>query len=194
MTDLPTQPTAEEQQYSTNQLTSPGGVLQYPRTIPLDLSVKNAQRLTSGMINFVYRLHLNEAIGEEQKQKTAILKYSAPFVAGKAHVSVSPHRHIFEARALKEILWKLFHYPPSVVPGDSRVLSVSLPSVYFEDETNRITIMQDCRLGAVEHPEKEENPFRFFCERASTFETKSHTARAVGSALGSFLAQVHAWG
>src|SRR5579862_6531656 len=193
MSNSPAEPVAE---VCTNQLTEPAAVLHYLQSIPLALRVINVQRLQGGMINFVYRLVLDQAIGDT-KQKTAILKYSAPYVAKDPSTSISPNRQIFEARAFKDIPWRQFHYSSTLLEKDASLCSgVSLPEVYFEDPTHHVIIMQDCSTEAEEdwHPEKAANSFRFFCEHFAKSEIKYQTARTIGSMLGSFLAQLHDWG
>jgi hypothetical protein len=193
MSNSTTEPVTE---VCTIQLTEPEAVLHYLQSVPLALRVLNVQRLPGGMINFVYRLVLDQAIGDT-KQNTAILKYSAPYVAADPSTSISPNRQIFEARAFKEIPWKRFYYSSSTLLEDASLYcKVTLPELYFEDPTHHVVIMQDCSTEAEKdwHPEKAANPFRFFCEHLAKSEIKYQTARTIGSMLGSFLAQLHDWG
>jgi hypothetical protein len=179
----------------TVQLTDPAAVIQYLQSNPLALRVIDVQRLHGGIVNFVYRLILDHTIGNAQ-QKTAILKYAAPYVAEDPSVSFSPDRQIYEVRALQNIPWKQFRdsSPPEI--HGSLCKGVILPEVYFENLSDHVIIMQDCNteIGENWNPEKAADSFRFFSEQVSKSESKYQTARAIGSMLGRFLAQLHDWG
>ncbi|KAI9764935.1 MAG: hypothetical protein M1840_007960 [Geoglossum simile] len=189
MTSSPAETVAE---VCTAQLTEPAAVLDYLKKRS-PLRVVDVQRIHGGMINFVYRLVLDQAIGETQ-QKTAILKYSAPYVASDPTTKFSVDRQIFEVRALKDIPWKQFRSSDTLL--DSLCSGVTLPKVYFDDPTHHIIIMQDCMAEAEEswHPEQATNSFQVFCEQFTKSEIKYQTARTIGSMLGTFFAQLHDWG
>jgi hypothetical protein len=188
---------------SDSWLTVPAKVVRYMQRTGFPLHVNHVQRLKGGMINFVYRLFLKPddtgGIDSITHYKSAILKFSAPFVAHDPSIQVPHDRQVFEARAFTNIPWQHFDYSRLVAEHRDAALlcsGVSLPKVYFEDAANHVVIMEDCDMEADgdPHPEKAANPFRFFCEHVTTSAEKYQTARFIGSALGSFLAQTHIWG
>jgi hypothetical protein len=185
-----TKPVAEAHK---TELTESATVLDYVQKIPL--RAIGVQQLHTGMINFVYRLVLDQVIGETQ-QKTAILKYSAPYLASNPSQSFSPDRQIFETRALKCIPWKQFYYPSTLIDKEASLCSgVTLPEVYYDDPIHHVIVMQDCMTEPEEdwHPQATDS-FRFFCDKIFESELKYRIARTIGSMLGSFTAQLHGWG
>lgn len=179
---------------SAHQLTELVGVLEYLKNSPV--RTLEVQPIRTGAVNFVYRLFLSRPLGQTQ-QNTAILKYSAPYVASAPNVLFSSDRQVFEARALTCIPWRRFGY--HAVPMDkpaSACSGVSLPEVYLEDRENHLTILEDCTpmTGENEGWGQKLPSFRGFCEHAAKSETKYQTARVIGCMLGTFLAQLHAWG
>jgi hypothetical protein len=176
MSDLSTKPVAQP-------LTEPEQVLEYLKTSPI--RTVEVKRIQTGLVNFVYRLFLSQPLGKVQ-QMTAILKYSAPYIASEPQVLFSSDRQIFEARALNHIPWRQFRYQ------GMPLAEVTLPEVYLEDRENHISVIQDCTPRTEKY--QEEYSFRIFGEHVAESETKYQTARVIGCMLGTFLAQLHAWG
>jgi hypothetical protein len=174
-------------------LVEPIAVMEYARGIPL--RVIDVQKLTGGMINFVYRLFLDQD-AEEMQQKTAILKYSTAYTSSDPTIKLSAERQIFETRALKYIPWREFSYPSTLLDNQGSLCSsVTLPEVYFDDPKNNIIIMQDmAEVRGNWQSEQAVDSFQVFCEQFTRSEKKSHTAQAIGSMLGAFFAQLHDWG
>lgn len=148
----------------------------------------------------------DEQHGEKEQQqqpetelKTAILKYATTTAWGDPSIKLSVDRQVYETRALREIPWRAWRGvedPPNPNGEREGVLCsrVMLPEVYFEDLGNHVFVMQDvgdCQAEA----EGGGNSFQGFCEKVwEDSERKVRMARAIGSMLGAFFAQLHEWG
>ncbi|MCJ1333280.1 hypothetical protein MMC10_009974 [Thelotrema lepadinum] len=175
-------------------LTEPTAVIEYTKTTPLG-RVVDVRKQTGGSINFVYRLFLDQYI-EKTQQKTAILKYSAPYASSDQAFKLYVERQIFETRALKYIPWKVFSYPSTLLDIEGNLCSrVTLPELYFDDPGDNVIIMQDmAEVDETWRPERTGDSLQAFCEQFNKAEKKNQTSRAVGSMLGAFFAQLHDWG
>jgi hypothetical protein len=179
------------------RLVEPIAVMEYPKGIPLH--VVDVRKLTSGMINFVYRLFLDRDIEESQQksqQKTAILKNSAAYIASDPTIKFSVERQIFETRALKHVPWREFSYLSTLLDNEGSFCSTAtLSEVHFDDHKNNVIIMQDVAEVEGNWPlEQAEDSFQVFYEQFTKSERKSQTAQAIGSMLGTFFAQLNGWG
>ena len=178
-------------------LIDPTTVMEYANAKDIPLPVIDVRRLTRGMINYVYRLFLDRGVNQK-KPKTAILKYAAASAWRDPSIKLSVERQIFETRALKYIPCRGFSYPTTLLQNEGSLCStVVLPKVYFEDPKNNVIIMQDMVEDEENwQPESEQalDSFQFFCEHFNNSEHKIRTARAIGSMLGAFFAQLHGWG
>ena len=78
--------------------------------------------------------------------KTAILKFAMPYTSSDPTFELSVERLVYEARALRDIPWKEFKYPTSVV-GDllrgSQCSLVAMLEVCFDDSERNVVVMQD---------------------------------------------------
>lgn len=128
-------------------------------------SCSNVTALTGGYGNYTFRLHLaNPYMG----QKTLVLKH------GKAWLPADKlDRQTYDAEALRRVR--------TILPADSLVTT---PNVYLFDTTSHVIIMEDCGADAV--PLKE-----LFLQDGALSVGIAHK---IGTALGTFLAQVHTWG
>ncbi|KAF2793956.1 hypothetical protein K505DRAFT_243165, partial [Melanomma pulvis-pyrius CBS 109.77] len=129
---------------------------------------------------------------------TAILKYSAPYMAGVPLVPFSPERSVFEARALTHIPWQTFQYTSVLEKyAAGACQGVDLPKLYSHDPRNHILVIEDCTPERRKHESSRghsTNMIRQLLNDVAESEKKHATVSSIGGMLGAFLAQLQSWG
>ncbi|KAH8099285.1 kinase-like domain-containing protein [Cristinia sonorae] len=147
-------------------LTLPEGVLTFLEGTPF--SSDNVVKLTGGLGNYVFRLHLKTPYHEHT---TLVLKHGKPHLPGDETFTFDLERQAFEVGVLKRIReW---------LPDDSLV---TVPAIHHFDEVANIIIMDDCGGVGTLKQLMIDNPPPLVM------------AQQIGEALGKWLACLHSWG
>ncbi|KAI5122357.1 hypothetical protein M0805_004115 [Coniferiporia weirii] len=146
-------------------LSEPADVLTYLANTPF--ASTRAETLSGGNANFVFRLHLT--VPFEGRDATLVLKHAKPWLAMDRNLELAIERQEYEAMALRRI--------GASLPADA---IVTVPVLHFHDQAAHVLIMEDCGTQA-----------RTLKELLRDAALGMHAARALGGALGRFLAAVH---
>ncbi|THH05169.1 hypothetical protein EW145_g4991 [Phellinidium pouzarii] len=152
------------------ELSDPNDVLTYLADTPF--ASTRAESLTGGNANFVFRLHL--AVPFEGRDQTLVLKHAKPWIPMDKTIKFAVERQEFEAMALRHVR--------AFLPADALV---TVPALHHYDSKRHVLIMEDC--GPHGRTLKE-------ILRDADVPLSPHAARALGTALGRFLAVVHTQG
>jgi len=163
----------------------------------------NVRQIALGTTNFAFRLFYPDGINE-RNERTAILKYSAPYVAGEPHVRFAAERQHHEVAAMTQIPWQDFagrgcprREQKQCAGPEPGFPQVKIPRIYWHDPSKHVIIMEDCipqRLPPGEIWDQTIHSARRFLECTPPTSVKYRTAEMIGTMLGSFLAEMHAWG
>lgn len=179
---------------STTQLEVASAVTKWLDGTPFE--ARDVRRIHVGTTNYAYRVFLRNPL-DEGRVWTAVLKYSAPYTAGEPRAAFSPKRQAFEARALTHIPWWEFKYNTEHDPASQPEHPiVKLPSLYLQDPDHSVNIIEDCTPRPEEREiwDQSTHSFRTILEDLPESSAKHELARLLGDNLGTFLAQLHAWG
>lgn len=151
-------------------LTTPSDVLAYLNHLP-SFQATQATPITGGTANFVYRIALSTPY--RGLHTTVILKHAESYAASIPSLPLATSRFAFENFALD-----IIRHQTSLVSDESLI---RVPEVYHYDSDYHVMILQD----AGDLP-----TLKSFIASQSD----SALATQIGSALGRFIAQLHAWG
>lgn len=136
---------------------------------PTVFASSGAEALTGGFGNYVFRIRLRQPYEDRQ---TLVVKHGKPYIPGRRTFAFSLDRQKFDVAAMRDVRQAL--------PVESLVTT---PKVHLHDEIANVIIMDDCGADAV-----------ILKDIVLAGGLSVSTAHAIGSALGEFLARLHAWG
>ncbi|KAI9570381.1 kinase-like domain-containing protein [Boletus coccyginus] len=134
-------------------------------------AARTVEKLSGGLGNFTYRIHLHRAFAGRQ---TLVLKYAPPYIAGSAgRFPIDQKRQLVEVQALR-------------LAGQLSTANVptfiTVPAVHLFDEERHIIIMDD---AGEDCPTLKELLVEESLPKA--------VAEQIGAALGEFIVGVHTW-
>ncbi|KAN0100432.1 Protein kinase-like domain containing protein, partial [Tylopilus felleus] len=145
------------------------GIQAYLQDSP-QFAAHTVEKLSGGMGNFTYRIHLQRAFAGRQ---TLVLKYTPPYVAASGDTfPLDQKRQLIEAQALRLAgqLW-----------ADAATF-VTVPAVHLFDEERHVLIMDDAGTDS-----------RTLKDLLIGEGLPKTVSEQIGTALGEFISSVHTW-
>ncbi|KAF9526536.1 kinase-like domain-containing protein [Crepidotus variabilis] len=130
---------------------------------------RSVTQFPGGSANYVYRLHLNAAIGDIE---TVVLKHAQPFFRAWEEISWELDRQALEVEAMTRVRIGL--------PSTS---IVQVPQIFHFDAHNHFIVLEDCGLDVM--------TLKDLISSGSISSTS--VAETIGSAVGEFIATLHEW-
>ncbi|ORX89063.1 hypothetical protein K493DRAFT_306087 [Basidiobolus meristosporus CBS 931.73] len=148
-------------------------------------SFSHAQKLTGGLINYVWRVQLTMA--ESGASKSVIIKQSLPYLSSNPEIKFSQERTEFEARALSFFSGRDVPAALSlpVYLDDSvrqQFSTICVPEILHYDQEKYVIVMQD--MG--DHPNIQ--------KWLNGLSDDPSRAGHIGKLLGLYMAQIHLFG